>query len=99
MADHQQDISRTEVELLSTAINAWVIRTPGRRFPALVIQGDTLFGLLQEMERLLTGLRIASGIDPKLVDSAQYLRDSLDERLQHFESVLQKHGIGLPYSR
>ena len=99
MADHQPDIARTEVEVLSAATNAWVVRTTDRKFPAVVLQGDTLFTMFREAERLFSGLRVVEGIDSKLIESAQELRDMLEERLRHYETVLHEHGIGLPYNR
>jgi hypothetical protein len=43
-------------QLLSPATNSAVVHLPGRRFPGVVVQGDTLNGLvrnLKDMSRLL----------------------------------------------
>ncbi len=99
MADNKPEVDRAEAEVFSDATNAWVIRTPGRAIPAVLIQGDTLSILVHEAEALLQGLRAASGIDSELMDSATELRDRLRERLDHYEAALDKHGIQLPYNR
>jgi hypothetical protein len=99
MADRESDITRAEVEVFSSNVNAWVIRTPGRAFPALVIQGDSFSRLLAEAEEVLSGLRGISSIDLAFVESARQLRDMLKERLDDYETVLRQHGMPLPYSR
>ena len=46
----QPDTER--VDVYSRDVNAWIVRTPGRRFPALVLQGDSfhqLFALAHDI--------------------------------------------------
>jgi len=38
-------MERMELDVFSTETNQAVVQTPGRRFPGLVIQGDTLWNL------------------------------------------------------
>ena len=99
MSDSKPDVSRAEVEVFSSDVNSWVIRTPGRAFPATVIQGDTLFILFDEAQNLLDELRGLSGIAPRLVEEAREHRDKIWQRLLHYETVLERHGIKLPYNR
>lgn len=92
-------MERVEVESFSQATNAWVVRTPGRHFPALVIQGDSFSDLFARAQSLLDGLRAASPAQPQLVQYAEELRDLLWRRVQHYETVLRENGFDLPYTR
>lgn len=76
--DHASDL-----ELLSPLVNQVVVRTPGRRFAGLVVQGD----------RLGEWVRMARSSDPEDRDElCQELEDSLRERVRVSEST----GIGVP---
>jgi len=99
MADNKPEIDRVEVEVFSNATNHWIIRTPGRAFPAMVIQGDSLSILVRGAEKLLHGVRAVSSPDSELVDQAEMLCELLQERLKDYEAVLHQHGIELPYRR
>ena len=49
---------KMEVECFSTTVNAVVVRTPGRQFPGVVIQGDSLHIIstqVDEVARLSDG--------------------------------------------
>jgi hypothetical protein len=92
-------MDRVEVEVFSQATNAWVIRTPGRQFPAAVVQGDTLSSLYALAESVLGRARACRCEDEELAGEAEELRDRLWDRVQHLEQTLQTHGIALPYER
>lgn len=49
-------MNRIEVELVGDAVNAVVIKLPGRAFPGVVIQGDSLRNLNAIVERLVASL-------------------------------------------
>lgn len=99
MNDGKPDVRRVEVEVFSSDVNSWVIRTPGRAFPATVMQGDTLFILFDETQKLLDELRGITDIAPTLVDDARAHRDRIWQHLSHYETVLEGQGIRLPYNR
>jgi hypothetical protein len=90
-------MDREEVEVLSRKTNAWVIRTPGRQYPALVIQGDS-FSALFALAQAIADRARANGDDALVMDAVE-LRDLVWGRLQQYEEVLQQHGIALPYNR
>jgi hypothetical protein len=92
-------MDRIEVEVYSQAVNAWIVRTPGRQFPALVVQGDSFSQLFALAQEVLERARTCACSDPKLVDTAEELRDQLWGRLRHYEEILQASGFTLPYSR
>jgi hypothetical protein len=88
-------MEKKAIEVYSEATNHAVIRMPGRRFPGSVIQGVSLSimrNLAHSIHRRVT--RVA---DDELTADAEELLSLLDERLMHYEKVLAKHGMELPY--
>ena len=83
------------VEVLSDAVNYVVLKTPGRNYPGMVIQGDSLARLYRDA-CLVCRLAKRSG-DAELQEVAAALCEELGERLAHYERVLTAHGIELPY--
>ena len=92
-------MERVEVEAYSQAVNAWVVRTPGRRYPAVVMQGDSLSALCSLAQSVLKRARACRCADEELVDEVEELCDLLRGRLQHYEAVLREHGFKLPDDR
>lgn len=76
--DHARDL-----ELLSPLVNRVVVRTPGRRFAGLVVQGD----------RLGEWVRLARSSDPE--DRVE-LREQLEDSLRELARVSESTGIGVP---
>lgn len=82
------------VKLLSASTNYAVVHLPGRAFPGVVFQGDSL-------RNLVADLREAAGeADPE--EQAHALAEVI-ERLasvqRHYEAVLDREGIATPYPR
>ena len=90
---------RAEVEVFSQATNAWVIRTPGRQYPAVVVQGDSLSQLFALAQSVLERARTCGRADAELAAEAEELRDLLWGRVQQYEATLAAHGMTLPYAR
>ena len=86
-----------QVELLSLPINYAVVQLPERNFPGVVIQGDTLNALVQQLERMV-GLLTANQTD-ELAAEIEDMREQLSDVVAHYESVCAKCGITLPYRR
>ena len=83
------------VELLSRPINFAVVRLPEREFPGVVIQGDTLHSMLQQLNRMAD---LSSGRDREaLNDEINDLKEQLAEALKHYENICLQHSIRLPY--
>jgi len=79
-----------EVELLSNAVNAAVVRLPDRSFPGIVIQGDSLYTLWIAAHSLMS--------DPiPDRDDAEELADRLRSFVEIYEETLKREGIQLPY--
>lgn len=84
------------VELLSLATNACVVRTPGRNYPGVVVQGDSLAVLCDLANRVALALR-EQGLSEDAQQDAQDVLDALVARLLHYQNVLAERGIPLPY--
>ena len=90
-------MDRKELEVFSDESNYGIVRMPGRRFPGCVVQGDSLSILLSCAERAHALACATSNSD--LIDEIEELKESLEDRLQHYEHVLKTHGMDLPYFR
>ena len=88
-----------ELESYSQDTNAWVVRTPGRKFPALVIQGDSFSTFFVTAQSIVDRVRASNCEDAELLGEAEELRDLLWAHLRHYEETLRNNGFDLPYSR
>lgn len=89
--------SQITAELFSEPVNNAVIRLPGRAFPGVLIQGDTLASLFQIA-------RDAERLTPKdsasdLADAVTELRERLEATLVWYEHALSNAGMQLPYTK
>lgn len=97
MAVSGEGYMRTEnVEIYSDASNAAVMRHPGRRFPGILIQGDTLHILCKQADLACPAARDVIGEEQ--YEELNELRNTLWGRLNHYKVVLTEHGIPLPFS-
>jgi hypothetical protein len=88
-------MKRVEIEMFSEATNCPVVRVPHRRFPGVVLQGDSLrnlFGMAEEVCKLAVGVP-----NPGLSDAAEELRDTLAEYVTAYEQTMRANGLELPY--
>jgi hypothetical protein len=85
-----------QVEIYSDATNQAVLRHPGRRFPGVLIQGDTLSSLCYKADALCASCR--SQLDPEMYGELNQLRNALWGFLTHYKFVLGEHSIPLPFS-
>jgi hypothetical protein len=86
----------TEVKLLSRPINFAVVQLPGRKFPGVVVQGDTLNSLVSRFDEILLWLK--SGETDEASGALEEIRDRLTEAMRHYEKVCADREIDLPYS-
>lgn len=85
-----------EVEIYSDQSNAPVMRHPGRRFPGVLVQGDTLYSLCRQADLVCAeGL---SQLAPESYQELNELRNSLWGFLTHYKRILGEHDIALPFS-
>jgi hypothetical protein len=82
------------VEIYSDQTNAAIMRHPGRTFPGVLIQGDSLSALCKEADALCEAL----GRTSPVYLEANGLRNQLRSHLTHYKLVLTEHAIPLPFS-
>ncbi|WP_313920227.1 hypothetical protein [Tahibacter sp.] len=88
---------RTEiVEIYSDATNAAVLRHPGRHFPGVLVQGDSLYALCRQADEACEAAR--GVLDEDAYDELNALRNALWSYLTHYKVVLGEHEIPLPFS-
>jgi len=83
------------LDVLSDKTNAAVVRMQGRRFPGVVVQGDTLSVIVYRARNVCE--QIAAGGDA--LNAARELLAGLETLQAHYESVLSAHGLPLPYDK
>ena|ERR1700722_15824183 len=83
-------------EILSHISNSGIVQLPGRRFPGIVIQGDTLSGMFDGARYLLNEFK-RSHDEERFYETLMFAQQ-LQGQLLHYETTLEKHGISLPYS-
>lgn len=84
-----------EIEVLSDACNAWVVQTPGRKFPGMILQGDslsTLYRLTRQVHDLLAKNDIVDAQDVVL-----QLEDQIADYLVVYEKTMKSFDRELPY--
>lgn len=83
------------VEIYSDATNMAVMKHPGRAYPGVLVQGDTLHSMV-------ASLRYVIGNGDCLPDEAagrlQEVAERLEDMLTHYRSVLAANQIQLPFS-
>jgi hypothetical protein len=88
------------LELLGRPVNFAVVQLPDRNYPGVVIQGDTLNGLVRRLEEM--GNLVKSNQPEDVEDLAaeiQMLREQLSAARDYYESTCAERGIELPYPK
>jgi hypothetical protein len=80
-----------EVELLSGSGNYAVVKLPGRSFPGVVFQADSLHILLTRLQA------IQNAASEKQSSELQDICDELLEVQQYLEKVCKERGLKLSY--
>ena len=88
-------MERIEVELFSHPGNNAVVRMPGRLFPGVLIQGDSLSNLRHEVARVVEACTRGE-MNEAREGSACVLAD-LDALLEDYSTALRDHDIPLPF--
>ena len=83
------------LELVGGQVNALVIKAAGRKYPGVLIQGDSLRNLASLVEEVAEAADDADEVR----DLSQEIGDILRSYLSVYEQVLLDEGYELPYSR
>jgi hypothetical protein len=84
-------------QLLSHVSNSGIVQLPGRAFPGIVMQGDSLSGAFDSVVRCLKDAK--SRRDEDLYYEVFYLAQTLQGQLLHYEETLSAMGMKLPYTK
>ena len=85
-----------KIKLYDHVSNSGIVHMPGRRFPAVAIQGDSLSSMLNTvLENMEMGKKYQ---DEELYYSNLMLAERLRDHLSQYEKVLVKEGFKKPYS-
>lgn len=84
------------VEVYSDRTNHAVMKHPRRNSPGSLMQGDTLYALCKDADRIAD--MIKSNGDMQTYQEMNALRNKLWERLNHYKNTLIEHDIDLPFS-
>lgn len=83
------------VKLLSPPTNYAVVQLPGRKFPGVVFQGDSLHQLLVDLRECAA--RAAGSNDVRLREDLATMTVRMEDVIRGYEHVLTERGIELPY--
>ena len=85
---------KAEVEIYSDQTNAAIMRHPDRRFPGVLVQGDTLYSICQIADETCRAI----GRGSPGFEEANEARNALQGLLAEYKVVLTEHGMKLPFS-
>ncbi|MDV9170989.1 hypothetical protein R6V09_12685 [Streptomyces sp. W16] len=88
-------MERVDVELFTDGGNDAVVRLPGRRFPGVLIQGDSLHILRSDVAEVVEACE--RGDLAEAGESAGLLLAGLDALLTRYSVALESHSIQRPY--
>jgi hypothetical protein len=88
-------MERLEVELLTDGGNDAVLRLPGRKFPGVLVQGDSLSILRSDVAELSELCQAGDLAEAR--EAASLLLSDMDLRLQRYTEALRLHGLRLPF--
>jgi hypothetical protein len=84
------------VEIYSDLTNSAIMRHPGRKFPGVLVQGDTMHIWCSTLDAICQNAR--GKVDEDTYIELNELRNRLWSSLTHYKQVLGEHGISLPFS-
>lgn len=87
-----------EIEIFSENINAPVLKLPFRKFPGILIQGDTLKNLSVIAEEI-ADLCCKKNKNEELKELSIFLSDQLQNFVNIYEKTLKSSGLALPYTK
>jgi hypothetical protein len=82
------------VEIYSDFSNMAIMKHPGRTFPGVLVQGDTLHAMVASL-RYVIGNSACSEEDP--AGRLQEVAERMEDMLAHYRSVLKANHIRLPF--
>jgi hypothetical protein len=84
----------SEVEILSDETNAAIMRHPGRAYPGVLVQGDSLHNLCTKADRTCSFLVKSS----PAFEEMNEVRNALWTYLNHYKVTLTENKISFPFN-
>jgi hypothetical protein len=84
-------------KILSHVPNSGIVQMPGRRFPGIVMQGDSLSIVFDRVAFCLQDAKTRR--DEETYFEVLMFGEGLQAQLVHYEETLLKLGMSLPYTR
>ena len=90
-------MQKITVDVYTEPTNNAVLQIPGRRYPGVLVQGDSLRSIFLAADSIwkLAGKQT----DKDLLDEALTLRETLAEIVNYYEQALSENQIPLPYPK
>jgi hypothetical protein len=85
------------VHLMSSAGNYALVKREGRKYPALLIAGDTLSILKHALDE--AGESVRSGDAETLADALGEALELVGSMVDSYEAMMSQCGVSLPYAR
>jgi len=85
-----------KIKLYDHVSNSGIVHMPGRRFPAVAIQGDTLSSMLSAVQYFMAKAKEHN--DEEMYYEALELAERFQDHLIQYENVLEKEGFEKPYN-
>ncbi len=82
-------------KILSHFSNSGIVQMPGRHFPGIVMQGDSLSSLHRHLVNALADAKQRR--DEEAYFTFFEFAQTLEGQLQHYEDVLKRLGTRIPY--
>jgi hypothetical protein len=90
-------MKQIQIDVLSETVNCPVVQMPGRRFPGVVLQGDSLRSVLdsvEEVRQLCSSVRNA-----ELSAAVDLLQEKVATYVAIYEQTMADAGRDLPYPK
>ena len=84
-----------KIKLYDHVPNSGICHMPGRRFPAVAIQGDSLSIILSSAIKIMG--RASEMKDEEMFYEAMEIAEKIQGHLVRYETVLNKEGFEKPY--
>lgn len=88
-------MERIEAELFTDASNDAVVRLPPRRFPGVLIQGDSLSVIRDDVARIVRACDQGDVAEAR--EEAAYLLSGIEGLLARYTAALKAHDIPIPF--
>ncbi len=88
-------MERIEAELFTDPGNDAVVRLPSRRFPGVLIEGDSLSVIRDDVAGIVRACDQGDVAEAR--EEAAFLLSSLDELLARYTAALKAHDISIPF--